>query len=170
MRLPPEEVYEFLVDFPRYARYSEYLTEVRADGDGSPGTRYRLRFAWWKLSYTAQTEVTSADPPTHLDWRVIEDLDARGNWRVDPLDTVPSDLPEDANAACRVHLEVEFDSDSIGGGTLDLPRFVSPAWVIGKIKPILVEEAERVVERIVADLEGRRREVELVVHEVPGGV
>jgi hypothetical protein len=53
---------------------------------------------------------------------------------------------------------------------LDLPRFVSLDWVVGKVKPILVEEAERVVERIVADVEGRRREVELVVHEVPGGV
>jgi hypothetical protein len=42
--------------------------------------------------------------------------------------------------------------------------------VVRKVKPVLVEEAERVVERIVADIEGRRREVELVVHEVPSGV
>jgi ribosome-associated toxin RatA of RatAB toxin-antitoxin module len=168
--LPPEEVYDFLVDVPRYARYSEYLTDVDAEGDGTPGTQYRLRFAWWKLSYTAHTEVTDADPPTRLDWRVVTDLDARGNWRVDPLDSVPAGLPADASAACRVHLEVTFDPDSVGGGILDLPRFVSLDWVIGKVKPVLVEEAERVVERIVSDLEGRRREVDLVVHEVPGGV
>jgi hypothetical protein len=42
--------------------------------------------------------------------------------------------------------------------------------VVRKVKPVLVEEAERVVERIVADIEGRRRDVELVVHEAPGGV
>jgi len=168
--LPPAEVYEFLVDFPRYARYSEYLTDVRAEGDGTPGTRYHLRFAWWKLSYTAHTEVTDADPPTRLDWRVLKDLDARGHWRIEPLDTVPAGLPADTDTACRVHLDVRFDPDSVGGGTLDLPRFVSLDWVVGKVKPILVEEAERVVERIVADLEGRRREVDLVVHEVPGGV
>jgi len=168
--LPAEEVFDFLVDFPRYAKYSEYLTDVRADGDGSPGTRYRLRFAWWKLSYTAHTEVTEADPPTRLDWRVIEDLDARGRWRVDPLDTVPAAVPAASGPACRVHLEVEFDPHSVGGGILDLPRFVSFDWVVEKVKPILVEEAEQVVERIVADVEGRRREVDLVVHETPGGV
>jgi len=167
--LPPEEVYEFLVDFPRYARYSEHLTDVRAEGDGSPGTRYHLRFAWWKLSYTAHTEVTDADPPARLDWRVTKDLDARGNWRVEPLDSLPSSLPADADTACRVHLEVVFDPDSVGGGMLDLPRFVSLDWVVRKVTPILVEEAERVVERIVADLEGRRRAVELVVHEEPSG-
>jgi ribosome-associated toxin RatA of RatAB toxin-antitoxin module len=168
--LPVGEVYEFLVDFPRYARYSEYLTDVRAEGDGSPGTRYRLRFAWWKLSYTAHTEVTAADPPTRVDWRVIEDLDARGRWRIDPVDSVPESAPDEEGSACRVHLEVEFDPRSVGGGILDLPRFVSFDRVVAKVKPVLVEEAERVVERIVADVEGRRREVDLVVHEVPGEV
>ncbi|AZH25565.1 type II toxin-antitoxin system RatA family toxin [Haloplanus aerogenes] len=167
--LPVEEVYEFLVDFPRYARYSEYLTDVRAEGDGSPGTRYHLRFAWWKLSYTAHTEVTEADPPTRLDWRVVKDLDARGNWRVEPLDSVPPGLPADAETACRVHFDVVFDPGSAGDGMLDLPRFVSLDWVVRKVKPILLEEVERVVQRVVADLEGRRREVELVVHEEPGG-
>ncbi|WP_251330349.1 SRPBCC family protein [Haloplanus pelagicus] len=167
VHLSADEVYDFLVDFPRYARYSEYLTDVHADGDGSPGTRYRLRFAWWKLSYTAHTEVTEADPPARLGWRVIRDLDARGRWRVDRLDTVPASLPDEEGPACRVHLEVEFDADSVAGGIIDLPRFVSFDWVVEKVKPILVEEAERVVERIVADVEGRQREVELVVHEEP---
>lgn len=176
--LPPEDVYEFLVDFPRYARYSQYLTDVTADGDGSPGTRYRLRFAWWKLSYSVHTEVTAVDPPSSLDWRVVKDIDARGGWRVEPLDSVPADLPtaspSDSDSdtttddACRVHLEVAFDPDSVGG--VDLPRFVSLEWVVGKVKPLLVEEAEHVVERIVADIEGRPREVELVVHEAPGGL
>jgi ribosome-associated toxin RatA of RatAB toxin-antitoxin module len=167
--LPPAEVYDFLVDFPRYANYSKYLTEVTADGDGSPGTRYRLDFAWWKLSYTVHTEVTAVEAPTRIDWRVAKDLDARGDWRVEPLESVPPGLPADvdAEAACRVHLEVEFDPDSVGAGILDLPRFVSLDWVVRKVKPILVEEAERVVERVVADIEGRRREIDLVVHEEP---
>ncbi|MFB6196037.1 MAG: type II toxin-antitoxin system RatA family toxin [Haloplanus sp.] len=168
--LPATEVYDFLVDFPRYARYSEYLTDVTADGDGSPGTRYRLRFAWWKLTYTAHTEVTAVDPPNRIDWRVTKDIDARGDWRVEPLDTVPPEVPDDEGPACRVHLEVAFDPDSVGGGVIDLPRFVSFDWVIEKLKPVLVEEAEGVVERIVADVEGRRRDVSLVVHDTPGGV
>jgi len=48
--LPPAEIYDFLVDFPRYADYSRHLEEVhRHNGDGSPGTRYDITFAWWKL-------------------------------------------------------------------------------------------------------------------------
>lgn len=167
VRLSPEAVYDFLVDFPRYARYSKHLTDVTAHGDGSPGTEYRLQFAWWKLTYTAHTEVTDADPPRSLDWRVTADLDARGRWRVEPLDSAPADVPG-AGPACRVHLEVEFDSESVDSGLLDLPRFVSLDWVVRKVQPILLEEAERVVERIVADLEGQSRDVDLVVHEGPG--
>jgi hypothetical protein len=166
--LPAPEVYEFLVDFPRYGEYSEYLTEVVSDGDGSPGTRYRLRFAWWKLSYTAHTRVTEADPPTRIAWEVVRDIDAHGAWRVEPLDSPPASVPDDAETACRVHLDVRFDPDSVGGDVLDLPRFVSLDWVVEKVTPLLVEEAEKVVERIVADIEGRRRPVELVVHETAG--
>jgi uncharacterized protein YndB with AHSA1/START domain len=168
--LPPAEVFEFLVDFPQYARYSEYLTDVSADGDGSVGTRYRLRFAWWKLSYTAHTEVTDVDAPERLAWRVSRDIDARGRWEVEPLDAVPDEVPADDGPASRVHLVVAFDPDSVGGDALDLPRFVSLDWVVEKALPVLVEEAERVVERIVADLEGRRRAVSLDVHETPSGV
>jgi len=43
-------------------------------------------------------------------------------------------------------------------------------WVIEKVKPLIQEEAERVVERIVADLEGRRRDVELTIHTSPDTV
>jgi hypothetical protein len=166
--LAPPEVFDFLVDFPRYARYSEHLTNVTADGDGSPGTRYRLDFAWWKLTYTAHTEVTDVASPERLDWRVLSDVDANGRWEVEPLDAVPPELPAETGPACRVHLVVDFDPDSVGGDVLDLPRFVSLDWVVGKVTPILVEEAERVVERIVADLEGRRRDVRLDVHARPG--
>ncbi len=28
------------------------------DGDGASGTRYALHFSWWKLTYTAHSEVT----------------------------------------------------------------------------------------------------------------
>jgi len=80
--LPPEEVYEFLVDFPGYADYSKYLERVKSDGDGSPGTRYALRFSWWKVTYTAHTRVTDADPPNRIDWEVIKDMNAHGHWLV----------------------------------------------------------------------------------------
>lgn len=162
--LPPEEIYEFLLDFPRYADYSEYLQDVRARGEGTAGTRYTLRFAWWKLTYTAHSEVTDTHPPERIDWEVIKDIDAGGHWRVVPIDEANHEN------ACRVHFVVEFDTSTARSGALDLPRFVSFGWVIDKIKPLILEEAERIVERIVADLEGKPRSVELTIHERPTSV
>jgi len=167
VHLPPAEVYEFLLDFPRYANYSEYLTDVRSDGDGSPGTRYALRFAWWKLSYTARSKVVDVDPPNQIDWRLVKDIDARGYWRVKDA---PERAPEGVEAASQVTLRVEFNPDSASSGAIDLPRFVSLSWVIEKVKPKIQSEAERVVERIVTDLEGERRDVELTIHTTPDSV
>jgi hypothetical protein len=62
---------------------------------------------------------------------------------------------------------VSFDPQTARNGTLDLPRFVSFDFVVDKIKPVLVKEAQQVVERIVADIEGRHRDVELVVERRP---
>ena len=161
VHLPPEEVYEFVVDFPRYANYSEYLEEVRSDGDGSPGTRYALRFSWWKLTYTARSEVVDTDPPNQIDWRLTKDIDARGYWRIEE---VPEEAPEGVETASRITLRVEFDPDSATAKAIGLPRFVSLSWVKKKVIPKVQSEAERVVERIVADLEGEPREVELTIH------
>ncbi|GAA0680850.1 SRPBCC family protein [Natronoarchaeum mannanilyticum] len=165
--LPPEEIYEFLEDFPGYADYSKYLKEVRSDGTGEEGTRYDLEFAWWKLNYTARSEVTDTDPPERIDWRIVKDVDAGGYWQVEPR---PEAAPPDRETASRVRFVVEFDPDSANAGALDLPALVSIGWVIDKIRPKVLEEAERVVERIVADLEGERRDVELRVHEQPSSV
>jgi len=163
--LPAEEVYDFLLDFPRYARYSEYLERVRGDGDGSPGTRYFLTFSWWKLSYTAHSRVTDVTPPFEIAWEITRDLDASGHWQVEAIDP-----PDDRDHASRVKLRVEFWPSSADSDTLDLPRFVSMDWVIEKTKPIIKQEAERVVERIVADLEGHRRNVDLEIHTTPDSV
>jgi len=165
--LPPEEIYEFLLDFPRYAEYSEYLREVRRDGDGSPGTRYYLRFSWWKLSYTAHSEVTDVDPPHRIDWRIRKDIDARGYWEIEPE---PESAPDGEDTACRVRLRIQFRPESADAGSLNLPRFVSLDWVIGKVKPKIKQEAGRVVERIVADIEGESREVDLRIETKPSSV
>lgn len=167
VHLPPAEVYDFLVDFPRYANYSEYLEEVRSDGDGSPGTRYALRFSWWKVTYTAHTEVTGADPPTRIDWRVTADIDASGYWAVEE---VPDEAPPDAETASRVRLHVEFDPGSASVGDVGLPSFVSLSWLVERVVPLVQEEAERVVERIVADIEGEPRPVDLTIHATPDSV
>ncbi|GAA0308577.1 SRPBCC family protein [Halarchaeum salinum] len=178
---PPAEVYDFLLDFPGYAAYSKHLESVRADGDGGPGTDYHLTFAWWKLDYTAHTRVTDAERPSRIDWTVTRDLDASGQWVVDPLDDAEGDADDtttdDGDAddvddetaeaegeadACRVRLVVTYEPDS-AKGVLDLPFFASLDWVIEKASELVVEEGRRVVERVVADLEGQHRDVELDV-------
>ena len=163
--LPPREVYEFVVDFPRYANYSKYLTRVERHGDGSPGTTYDLHFAWWKLTYTARSRVTDTDPPTRIDWRIIKDIRAHGYWQIEDIEP-----PEGPEHASRVRLRIEFDADSANPSGLDLPTLVSLSWVVEKVKPLIEREAERVVERIVADIEGESRPVDLTVHTTPDSV
>jgi uncharacterized membrane protein len=162
--LPVEETYDFLVDFPRYAKYSEHLSDiVRRRGDGGAGTRYALRFSWWKLTYTVESEVTEVDPPERIEWQVVKNLDAAGRWRIEALDELPDDAPPDAEAASRVSMEVAYDPDSANESRISLPRFASLGWVIDRIKPAITNEAEKVVERVVTDLEGEPRSVALTV-------
>jgi len=163
----PEDVYAFLLDFPRYVNYSEYLREVRTlRGDGGPGTRYALGFAWWKVTYTAHSRVTDVDPPRRIEWEVTKDIDAGGRWRITPIaaDHGPDSHAGDAEPACEVALEVEFDPGSASSDALDLPRLVSFDWVLKKAIPLIRSEAEQVVERAVRDLEDSAREVDLDVY------
>ncbi|WP_435097300.1 type II toxin-antitoxin system RatA family toxin [Halarchaeum sp. P4] len=160
---PPGDVYDFLLDFPGYANYSKHLQSVRADGEGGPGTDYYLTFAWWKLDYTLHSRVTDVTRPERIDWEVVEDFDAAGQWVVEELETGDGEgETDDGRPACEVRLVVTYDPDS-AQGTLDLPLFVSLDWVIEKASKLVVEEGERVVERVVADLEGERRAVDLRV-------
>ncbi|WP_254273834.1 type II toxin-antitoxin system RatA family toxin [Haloarcula marina] len=165
--VPPEEMYEFLLDFPGYARYSEYIDRVERDGDGTPGTCYDLVFSWWKLTYTARSEVTGVDEPERIDWRIVKDIDAEGYWEVD---SVPEEAPDGVDAASRVVLHIEFDPDSASAGAVDLPRLVSLDWVIEKVKPLIQKEAKRIVQRVVRDIEGRQRDVDLVIRTGPDSV
>jgi hypothetical protein len=97
---------------------------------------------------------------------LTKDLTARGEWTVESVD----DPPDGVEEASRVGLVVRFDPDSADAGTIDLPRFVSLSWVVEKVKPRVQSEAERVVERIVADLEGESRDVDLKIETVESDV
>ncbi|MGQ3327875.1 MULTISPECIES: type II toxin-antitoxin system RatA family toxin [Halorubrum] len=169
----PEDVYAFLLDFPRYANYSEYLREVRTlEGEGGPNTRYALTFAWWKITYTAHSRVTGVDPPELIDWEITKDIDASGCWRVTPAETdagrddagTAGDSTDPTDRPCEVALEVEFDPSSASSDALDLPTLVSFDWVLKKAIPLIRGEAERVVERAVRDLEGSTRDIDLDVY------
>lgn len=161
---PPEEVFPYVRSFTDYPRYSEHLKDVRVHGDGDVGSVYDLKLAWWKLSYTARSEVVAVDAPSSLEWRLTNDLDARGEWRVEPE---PESAPEGEETASRIYFEAVYDPHSADENALSLPRFVSLDWVVKKVEPKLLGEAEEVVQRLVADIEGRPREVELTVHEMP---
>lgn len=156
--VPPEEAFAFLRDFPGYVRYSEYLDDVVQHGDGGVGTRYQLSLSWWRLSYTAHTEVTGIEEPERIEWRVLRAVDAHGAWEVEPVE--PPAVPR---AGSRVRLRIRYDPDSADPGALTLPRFVSIGWIVDRVKPLIVPEAEATVERIVADLEGEPRPVDLEI-------
>lgn len=160
----PETVFPYLQSFSNYPRYAKHLDAVTVDGDGGPGTRYGLHLSWWKLSYTARSEVTAVNPPTSLEWELTKDIDAAGEWRVVPE---PERAPSTEETASRIYFEAVYDPHSADSDVVSLPRFVSMSWVIDKLRPRLMEEARRVVERLVADIEGKRRSVELTVHEMP---
>lgn len=177
-----ETVYEFLLSFTEYAQYSAYLEEVRRHGDGSPGTEYDLRFSWWRLAYTARSQVTDVEPPARIEWRLVDDLAARGAWVIEARDSETHDGPERTDRAAtasdggdvesddpvtRVRLVVEYDPASADAATLGLPRLLSVDALVDRVAPLARSEAERVVERIVADLEGEPREVDLHVDAGP---
>ncbi|QZA88696.1 SRPBCC family protein [Salinarchaeum sp. IM2453] len=159
-----EEAFEFLVDFPRYAQYSKYLDSVQQHGTGGAGTKYDLTFRWWKLTYTARSEVTSIEENKRIDWELVNSLDATGYWGIEPL---PEETETSDNNAVKVRFVAEFDSNSMTWDLVNVPRFVSTDWIVRKVKPLIVKEAKRIVGRVVADLEGESREVTLTVHETP---
>lgn len=170
-----ETVYEFLMDFEGYGKYSKYVDRIHVDGDGGVGTEYGIRFSWWKLSYLARSRVVGLDPPSRIDWEIIKDVDANGSWIVedaaelDPADLADQPLPEEGPAS-RVTIDVDFDPDSVGSDAVDLPFFVDVSWLIDKAIPLIVRQARSVLRGVVADLEGSPREPTLTVHETPKSV
>lgn len=150
----PEVVFAFLEDFTGYAKYSDHLRGVGVDGDGGEGTRYRLRFGWWKLTYDAYTRVTNVDEPHLLEWEVIKDIDAHGQWIVEPADD---------GSASEVRFVVSYDPSSVSAGMLDIPALVPLDRIVKKAVGLIEAEGRRVVERVVEDLEGEKRSVDLSV-------
>jgi hypothetical protein len=163
----PGAVYQFLVDFQRYAKYTEHLEGVERRGDGGEGTVYDITVAWWRLSHTVRSVVTEVHPPERIDWRLRGPVGAHGAWVIDGHDAVAdADLgepPAGASVASRVTLDVTYDPGTIADARLSLPAFLSFDGLVDRLVPVVRDEATSTVERIVADLEGRKRPVELRV-------
>lgn len=158
--VPPEEAFEFLVDFPGYTSFTEYLDEVRVDGDGGVGTRYDFVLSWWKLSYTANSEVTEVEAHERIDWRLVGSLDAEGCWLLEP---VPEEAPDGVDHATRVRFRAHYDIESVKSAPIDPPSFVSMDRVIEKVKPVVLDELGTIVGHIVEELEGEPRSVDVHV-------
>lgn len=160
--VPPERAYEFLLDFPNYPRYTDVLEEVRRDGSGDVGTEYHFDVAWWRISRTVRSRVTGLEPPRRIEWRLLGDLAVQGRWHVDPPTGEDS-----VDAPTRVRLTAEYDPAGsrlagIGGSAL-----LSSTRVRRTLAKRLRGDAESLLERIVADLEGSPRPVDLEVLEWP---
>lgn len=161
---PAAVVFDALSDLRRYEDYSDHLVEVERRGDGGVGTEYTLRFAWWLVTYTVRSRVTDVDRPARLDFEVIEGIAAAGSWYVEPVSASGGDDDADDDAAAvRVRFVVEYDPDTVAGSALRLPGLVSLPWVVERVAPLVEREAAGVVERVVQDLEGSRRSVDLEV-------
>lgn len=160
---PRADVYALVQDVEGYADYSGYVREVARDGDGGVGTTYDVTLSWWKLTYTARFRVTDLDPPDRIDWRLVEDLDARVTWRLEPADVEDPDVDH----ATRLTLTARYDPDSADDDALSLPPFVPIGTVVEKARPVVEREAQRVLNRVVADLEDEPREATLTIRTRP---
>lgn len=166
----PATIYDLLVSFTEYARFSEHVDDVTRHGDGGPGTEYDITVSWWRISHTARSRVTDVDPPARIDWTLVSDLAARGYWAIEAVEEPVGDVePPDADGpVTRVSLVAEYDPDSADADAIALPTLLSVDALVDRVTPLVREEATRVVERVVADLEGEARDVDLAVHRSTG--
>ncbi len=154
---PAEPIYEFLVDFPRYAEYSDYLRSVRSSGERGVGAGYELRFGWRMVEYSVRSRVTDVDPPRGIKFEITSGIRADGEWQIEPLDS--ADEP-----TCEVTFIVRYEPESIMEEHIDAPRLISLDWIIKRVQPLIEAEAREITSRVVADLEDEPRDVELRVH------
>lgn len=175
---PPEDVFDALCDLRRYEAYSDHLAEVVREGDGGVGTEYELQFEWWLVGYTVRSEVTGLERPERLDFEVTEGIAAEGSWYVESKanptatdEAEPKDGDGNANGrqdndggpVTRVRFVVDYHPETVAESAVRLPSLASLSWVVEKVAPLVEREAAGVVERVVQDLEGSDRAVELDV-------
>ncbi len=161
---PIEEVYELLLDFEGYPRYSEYVSRVSKSGDGGEGTSYGIELGWKRFTYTAWSRVIELSRPHRIEWELAKHVDASGRWE---LEDASEEAPESESAATRIRLDAQFDKGSVDKSAVSLPLFFSFDKLIRTIEPLIYKEAARVLTNVVEDLEGHRRTPDLEIEQVP---
>lgn len=169
--VPPEDAYQFVLDFEGHADYSDHVRDVRRRGDGGVGTRFDIELSWWKLRYTLPTEVTGLSAPNRIEWRTPNGLHARGAWVFDPVDveadgsgdesTMAAATTDEEPAATTTRITLRAEYDRARSRLPPMPPLVSVDSVLSRLKPVVRREARRVFEHAIADLEGQRRRVTL---------
>ncbi|GAB3691560.1 SRPBCC family protein [Salinarchaeum chitinilyticum] len=156
-------VFDFLTDFTAYAQYSEHLEAVAQRGDGGPGTEYDITVGWWRLSHTGTSRVTALDRPTRIDWQLVSELRARGAWVIEDgaAGDVEVPIPDGDPPITCVRFVVDYDPES--AEAIGLPALVPTGAIVDRVIPVVRSEATAIVERVVADLEGEPRAVELSI-------
>lgn len=155
---PPGAVYGLLRDVEGYGAYADHVSDVTRR-EGTLET-YEITLSWWILSYTIGLRVTDAEPPRRIEWRLVEGGDARGAWE---LERTTVDDPA-VDTATDVSLIVRYDPDSADVASLSLPPFVPVSAVVERARPAVEREAERVLARVIADVEDEPRQASLSVH------
>ncbi|MFW5921889.1 MAG: type II toxin-antitoxin system RatA family toxin [Halodesulfurarchaeum sp.] len=140
----PEAVFGAVRDFSGYTDYSDYLRAVTVDGDGDRGTEYVLDIRVLGLTVDVRTRLDELDPPRRIEWSVLGDVEAAGQWNVRPI--------EGGNGST-LELIVEYDPESVDSSVVSLPFGLSVARLTSKAESLAEREAETVLDRLVADVE-----------------
>lgn len=145
---PKEEVYDFLMRFEDYGKYSEHVKNVRVVRRDP--LEWEITIKWWKIRYTARSRLTNYVENERIEWEVVKDVRARGVW-----------LLEETEEGTKVKLKVWYEpSDADKVNPL---RFVPTSRLISLVKPVVKREGKRVLRRVVSDLEGKPRKVDLKI-------
>lgn len=159
LHVPPEEAFDEVLNLPDYAHHADYLSSIDMAGDGEVGTTYTLHFAWWKVTFEVSSEVTAVEPPERIGFTLTSGIDGHGEWRIQ---TEESPTPS-SNSRSSLTLDIRYDPSSVAESAIGLPFGISVAWIVRQVRPYLQNELQRIVEQVVADIEGTHRDVDLTI-------
>ncbi|MFB6283077.1 MAG: SRPBCC family protein [Halobacteria archaeon] len=140
-----EDVYDFLMDFKNYTKYSKYAKNTRLVVDGE-NPEWEIDFRWWLVKYTAKSKVTDYRKPDFIEWRVVKDADVRGEWH----------LEEIGDEHTRLQLDLRYDPK---GASKANPLWYFPTDKLIKLaKPVVLRHVNNVLRNVTKELEGEPRE------------
>ena len=139
-----QDVYDFLMDFKNYTKYSKYAKDTRLVHDGEQ-PEWEIDFRWWMVKYTARSKVTDYRPPDYIKWRVIKDADVRGEWHLEELNEEQT----------RLQLDLRYDPR--GASKANPLKYFPTDKLIRLAKPVVIRHVNNVLRNVTEELEGEPR-------------